>query len=170
MFSPAIKAGLAGGLALIVLNLIGLLPIVGCIALILEIVAYAAVGVLAAHWMNQPREPGRAAGLGALAAVVAALIGGLARTVIMTIQLTLTDSSAVLAQLPPESLELLREAGIDPSAFTSPEVGIAAGAVCCGVALLAGAVLGALGGLIYASVRPGSHPGSGSDLTTIERF
>ena len=170
MISPAIKAGVAGGLALIVLNLIGALPVLGCIALVLEILSYAAVGALAAHWMSQPRKPGSAAGLGALAAVVAALIGGLARTVIMTIQLTLTDSSAVLAQLPPESLELLSEAGLDPSAFTSPGVGIAAGAMCCGVAVLAGAALGALGGLIYASVRPGASSGSGSDLTTIEPF
>ena len=154
MKSPALKAGLIGGLVLIVLNLMAIEPAVGCITVILELIVYAAIGALAARGMLPRRQPGRAAGLGALAAAIAALIGGLARTVITAVQLAVTDSVAILSQLPAESLEQLRDAGIDPAAFTGPGMGVAVGAVCCGVALVVGAGLGALGGLIYAAVRP----------------
>ena len=60
MKSPALKAGLVGAAIMLVLNLISLVPALGCIALPLELIAYIAVGALAALWMMPRREPGRA--------------------------------------------------------------------------------------------------------------
>lgn len=69
--SAWLKAGLVGIAILIVLNLIGLIPFLGCITAPLSLTAYIVVGVLAASYMPPKRETGTAAGQGALAAVVA---------------------------------------------------------------------------------------------------
>ncbi len=64
-------------------------------------------------------------------------------------------SQAFLSQLPPESLQALEQAGIDPNALFGG--GTMAGLVllCCfPLGLLLGAGLGALGGLIFAAAKP----------------
>ena len=71
MKSPALKAGLIGAAIVLVLNLIGIIPVIGCIGLPLELVAYGVIGALAALWMTPRREAGRAAGQGALAGLIA---------------------------------------------------------------------------------------------------
>jgi hypothetical protein len=46
---PGVKAGLVGGAALIVLNLVGLVPVLGCVALPLQLLFYIGIRVLAAY-------------------------------------------------------------------------------------------------------------------------
>jgi uncharacterized membrane protein YeaQ/YmgE (transglycosylase-associated protein family) len=99
---------------------LGLIPCVGLIACGFSLLVYAGVGALAGYWMPPLRTPGTAAGQGALAAVVAGLIGGIVNTILITIQVAVTDSATILSQVPPETLEQLRQAGIDPASLMSP--------------------------------------------------
>jgi len=154
MNRPAVKAGLIGAAALIVVNLVGLIPCVGCFTLILTLVVYAGVGVLTAFWMAPPRQAGPAAGQGAVAGLIAALIGGIVSTIITTAQMALMGSAQILSQIPAESLQQLRDAGIDPAAFTGPGAGAAIGSVGCVVGLVLAAGLAALGAVVYAAVKP----------------
>ena len=57
MKSPALKAGLIGAAIVLVLNLIGIVPVIGCIGLPLELVAYVVIGALAALWMTPRARP-----------------------------------------------------------------------------------------------------------------
>jgi hypothetical protein len=151
--SPWLKAGLVGAVILVVLNLLGLIPCVGLITCILGLVAYAGIGALAAYWMPPVRMAGAAAGQGALAAVLAALIGGIVNTIIATAQMALTDTAAILSQLPAESLQQLEEAGVDPALFVGPGAGALFGSICCVGGLILAAILGAVGGAIFASIK-----------------
>ncbi len=156
MKSPALKAGLIGAAVLLVVNLIGLIPLLSCLTLPLELVAYIAVGVLAAFWMTPRRETGRAAGQGALAGLIAGAVGGLIRAVLTPVSMALAGGSQVfLSQLPPESLQALQQAGIDPSTVFSGGTFAGIALLCClPASLLLGAGLGALGGAIFAAARP----------------
>ena len=152
--SPWMKAGLIGGAVVSVLNLLGLIPCVGLIACGLSLLVYAGVGALAAYWLPPVRNAGAAAGQGALAAVVASLIGGVVNTILITIQVAVTDSAAIMSQIPSESLEQLRQAGIDPAGLMSPAFGAVTGSVCCLGGLVFAAILGAIGAAILAAVKP----------------
>ena len=149
-----LKAGLIGAAVVTILNFLGLIPCVGFITCILGLLVYIGVGVLAAYWMPPLREAGAAAGQGAMAATLAALIGGIINAVVSTIQLAVADSAAILSALPAESLQQLREAGVDPSVFTGPGFGAAVGSACCLVGLILAAILGAVGGAVYAGIKP----------------
>lgn len=151
--SPWLKAGLVGAAILIVLNILGLIPCVAFFTCILGLVAYAGIGALAAFWMPPLREAGAAAGQGAAAAVLAGLVGGLVNMVITSLQLALTDSAAILSQIPPESLRQMEEVGMDPAMFTGPVFGLLAGGGCCLAGVILAAVLGAIGGAIFAAVK-----------------
>jgi hypothetical protein len=151
--SPWLKAGLVGAGVLVVLDLVGLIPCVACVTLLLGIVAYLGIGMLAAYWMPPPRVAGTGAGQGALAAVLAALIGGSINTIIFTIQMAVADTAAIMSQIPAESLQQLEELGIDPSALVGPGAGVAYGSVCCLVGLILAAILGAVGGAIFAGLK-----------------
>jgi hypothetical protein len=148
-----LKAGGLGAVVLIILNLLGLIPCVGCITFLLSLVVYAGIGVLAAYWMPPPRTAGSGATNGALAAVMAALVAGVIGIVILAIRGAITGG-AQLAQIPPEQLRTLAEAGIDPSIFAGPAGGGLAGALCCTFFLFIGAGLGAVGGAIWGNSRP----------------
>lgn len=152
--SPWLKAGLIGGAILVALNLLGLIPCVALFTCILGLVAYTGIGALAAYWMPPAREGGAAAGQGALAALLASLIGGVVNMIAMTIQMSIADTSAILSQIPPESLEQMRMAGIDPAAFTGPAGGALCGGSCCIGGLILAAILGAIGGAVFAAIRP----------------
>jgi len=151
--SPWLKAGLIGGAVLVVLDLLSLIPCVGIVTCILMLVVYFGIGVLAAYWIPPVRMAGQAAGQGALAAALAALVGGVVNTIISAVQMALTDKSAILAQIPAESLEQLRQAGIDPSTFIGPGAGVGVGSLCCITGLIFAAILGAVGGAIFAAVK-----------------
>ena len=148
-----LKAGGIGAVVVIVLNLFGLIPCVGCITFILVLLAYVGVGILAALWMTPPRTAGSGATNGAVAAVVTALIAGLINIVVLAIYGAVTGASQ-LAQLPPEQLQLLTEAGIDPTMLVGPMASAGVGAFCCTIYLFIGAALGAIGGAIWGN----SHP------------
>jgi hypothetical protein len=152
--SPWLKAGLVGAVIIIVLNLMGLIPCVGLVTCFLGLLAYAGIGALAAYWMPPIRDAGQGAGQGALAALVAALLGGIVNTIASTIQMAVVDTSAVLSQVPPEALQQLQEAGIDPALFAGPSAGLLAGSMCCVGGLFLSAILGAIGGVILAAVKP----------------
>jgi hypothetical protein len=154
---PGIKAGLIGGAVIIVLNLIGLVPVLGCLSMPLQLLGYLGIGMLAGFWLAPPREGGRAAGQGAIAGLLAAAIGGVVSIALAPVTLALSGGpQAILSQLPPESLEALRSAGIDPSSIINAGTTAGLTAICCvPVGLLLGAGLGALGGLIFAGIKPG---------------
>ena len=152
--SPWLKAGLIGAVVLIVLNVLGLIPCVGLFTCLFGLLVYGGIGALAAHWLPPVRDTGSAAGQGAAAAVLAGVIGGLVNMVLTTIQMSLMDTSAILSQLPAESLQQLEMAGIDPAMFTGPTAGLFYGGTCCLGGLILAAILGAIGGAVYAGVKP----------------
>ena len=116
MKHPGVKAGLIGGIAAVLLNLVGLISVLACISLPLELLAYVAVGALAAYWLPPRRETGRAAGQGAIAGLLAGLIGAVARTLLTPLGLAVSGGSqALISQLPPEALEAFTQAGLDPN-------------------------------------------------------
>lgn len=153
---PGVKAGLIGGAVLVGLNLLGLVPVLGCLAMPLQLLCYIGIGVLAGYWMAPRRQGGPAAGQGAIAGLIAAAISGVVSIVLAPVSLALSGGpQAILNQLPLESLEALRSAGIDPSAIINPGTTAGLTAICCvPVGMLIGAGLGALGGLILAGVKP----------------
>ncbi len=154
--SPWLKAGLVGGAVIVVLNLLGLIPCVGLVACGLELLVYIGIGVLAAYWLLPPRLPGPAAGQGALAAVVAALIGGVVNTIILLVQAAVRGPGWIMSQIPPETLSQLEQAGADPNmlnTFAGPAGAALGGSICCLGGLIIAAVLGAIGGAIYAALQ-----------------
>ncbi len=148
-----LKAGGIGAAILIVLNILGLIPCVGCITFILSLVAYVGIGVLAAYWMTPPRTAGSGAINGAIAATVAALAGGLVNLVIMGLYTAISGASQ-LSQIPPEQLEALVEMGIDPAILAGPVAAVGVGAFCCVIFLVLGAGLGAAGGAFWGNGHP----------------
>jgi hypothetical protein len=155
--SASLKAGLIGAGVAVLLALLSLVPCLGCIAAILGLVLYLVVGVLTANWMEPPGDVGKAAGGGAVAGSITALVGGLANLIISTVRFTVGGGQAAmvrqLQQLPPEVIEQLRDLGVRPSAFASPGWAVAGSAVCCTLGVLLAAALGAAGGAIAASLR-----------------
>jgi hypothetical protein len=156
MKSPALKAGLIGAAIVVVLNLVGILPVIGCIGLPLELIAYIAIGALAALWMAPRREAGRAAGQGALAGLIAGAVSGVVRTILTPLSMQMAGgTAALLRQIPPESLQALEQSGIDPNLVFGGGTLAALTLLCClPLGLLLGAGLGALGGLIFAAAKP----------------
>jgi hypothetical protein len=158
-----LKAGLIGLGVLVVLNLIGLIPVVSICVVPLRWITYIVVGVLAASYMVPPRVAGQAAGQGALAAVVASAGGGLVNLVIGLIRAA-TGSPAqyadLMRQIPPEVIMQLREIGLTPEMIAGAGGGAAAmgsvalcGSVCCLGGIAFAAALAAIGAAVYASVK-----------------
>ena len=92
-----LKAGLIGAAVLVLLNLIGLIPLLGCITLPLTVLTYGVIGGLAASYLPPVRAAGQGAGQGALAALVAALVGGIVGLIIAVIQASLGDTAQILS-------------------------------------------------------------------------
>jgi hypothetical protein len=74
-------------------------------------------------------------------------------TIIFTIQMTIADTAAIMSQVPAESLQQLEELGMDPSVLVGPEAGVLTGSVCCLIGLILAAILGAVGGAIFAGLK-----------------
>jgi hypothetical protein len=154
-----LKAGLIGAVIVIALKVLELVPCVACCALPLEWVALGCMGALAARWIVPPRSLGAGAGQGALAGLTAAVIGGVVGIGINVVGATALAPLrvAMLRQLPPEVLQAMAQSGFDPSMLTGAATGvvetITGGAVCCGIGLVIGAALGALGGLIFSGIK-----------------
>lgn len=155
MNRPAIKAGLIGGVAAVVVSLIGLIPICNCLSFPAQLLIYLVVGGLAAFWMTPRREPGNAAGQGAIAGVITGVIAGLVGMILAPVSLAISGGAdQILSQLPPEALQALRDSGVDPSVFLGTGGALGIGALCCVGSIIIAALLGALGGLIYAAIKP----------------
>jgi hypothetical protein len=159
--SPWLKAGLIGGAILVVLALglafLGQVLGVGCLIMIVMLLAYAGIGALAAYGMPSPREAGPSAGQGALAASLAQLIGGAVYTLISVVQTMMVDVDEVLSQLPPELLAQAEQQGMDPQMFeviAGPLGGLLGGGMCCIGGLILAAILGAIGGAAFAAMQP----------------
>ena len=158
MTQAGLKAGAVGAGAIIVLNLIGLIPCVGCIAGILGLLAYVGAGALAAYWLPPVRTAGEGAGAGAIAGVVAGIVGGIVNMIIAALRFAISGGPAAamrqMGQLPPEVMRQFYEAGVDPKIFASIGGVIGISAVCCVLGFVLAAVLGVIGGVIFAAVKP----------------
>jgi hypothetical protein len=153
MSQAGLKAGLIGGAIVAVLQLVGLIPCVGCITWLLGWAIYVGAGVLAAFWLPAPRSTGDGAGAGAIAGAITGVIGGIFGMIASGIQFAFTDSAAILSQIPQESLDALRDVGMDPAMFTSIGFTLGVSAFCCLVGMVIAVVLGAIGGAIFAAVQ-----------------
>jgi hypothetical protein len=155
--SASLKAGLIGAAVAVVFALLGLVPCLGCITAILGLFLYVVVGVLAANWMEPPREVGKGAGSGAVAGLITGLAGGVTNLIVSAARFAVGGGQAAimrqLEQLPPEVWEQMRDLGISPRTLASPGWAVGSSTVCCGVGLLVAAALGAAGGAIAVSLK-----------------
>ncbi len=155
--SSWLKFGLIGAGIVLVLTLLGQISFLACITGPLVWLTYIAVGVLAARDMLPPRDAGKAAGQGALAALLASIVGGLVSSISGIIRAASGSTAAALGNLPPGILEMLEDAGMDPGMIVdgATSVGLAAvtNLICCGIGIFIAAALGAIGGAIFAAVR-----------------
>jgi hypothetical protein len=161
-----LKAGLIGAVIFVVFRALAglmtaLVPYLCCCTLPLEWVVYGLVGgcigALAAHWMIPVRSLGPAAVQGALAAAIAAGIGGIlgiGMSVVQAAVLGPMQIAEATRQLPPEWVEQMMGAGFDPTVLSGGVVEtMVCGATCCSVSFLIAVAAGALGGLVYAGAR-----------------
>ena len=148
-----LKAGLIGAAILVVVNLVGIIPLLGCITFPLTLVVYVVIGVLAASYLPPMRTAGKGAGEGALAALIASIIGGITGMVIGIVQASIGGAQA-LAQIPPEAMDALSDIGMPPGFLFGPVGATVFGSCCCTLGVLIAVGLAAIGGAIYASVKP----------------
>ena len=156
---PWLKSGLIGALALLIINLFELIttfliPLAGCCTFPLTLIAFFVVGLLAAYWMEAPREAGPAAGQGALAALIAGIVNGILVLLSAIVQTSLVDMSTYMQQLPLEVMgEFMRTTGVSPNLLFGVGGGVIFGSLCCSVEIILAAALGAFGGAIYAAIK-----------------
>ncbi|MCD6289276.1 MAG: hypothetical protein J7M34_02140 [Anaerolineae bacterium] len=155
MERDAFKVGIIGAIIGGILGLFSAVPLVGCVALPLALVLYVAIGVFAGLRVPPPRQAGPGAGAGAIAGVMAGLGYGLATMVVEPLVFTLMGGAQAavrgLRSLPPQFLDMYRQAGLDPQMFFSlPMVTLSAG-LCCLSSIVFAAILGAIGGAIAAA-------------------
>lgn len=155
-FQAILKAGGVGTAVLVVLSLLGFIPCVGCITFVLAFLVYAGIGILAAHWMTMPRNASSGAINGAIATAAAALVAGFVGLIIQGIYVSVTGVdpfAAALADVPPDQLMALYDAGIDPAMFAGMGVAgvLGIGTLCCGLWAVIAAAFGAAGGAYWGS-------------------
>lgn len=158
MTQAGLKAGAVGAGVMVILNLIGLIPCAGCVVCILGLLAYVGTGALAAYWLPPVRTAGGGAGAGAIAGVVAGIVGGIVNMIVAAFQFAISGGPGAMMrqmrQLPPEVIDQLYQAGVDPSIFASIGGVIGVSAACCVLGFVLSALLGAIGGVIFAAVKP----------------
>jgi hypothetical protein len=156
MNRPWLRAGLIGAGVLVVISLLSLIPIVGLCSWLLQLAALAGAGALAAYYIPPRREGGPAAGQGALAGLIAGVIAGIVSTILAPVSFaTSGGTAAVINSLPPETLQQLSQSGFDLASVVNAGTVATVTALCClPGGLIVGALLGALGGLVYAAVKP----------------
>ncbi len=154
---PWLKAGGIGAVILAILALVSLIPAVGLLCCLAWPVVYAGVGILAASNVPPVRDAGRGAGQGALAAVLASFVGGIVLTIVDVVQSTALTAAQVQSLIPPQLLQQYEAAGGNPAVLqqlAGPGGVALGGGLCCGVGLVVAAIVGAIGGAIYAGVKP----------------
>ena len=84
-------------------------------------------------------------------------MAGVVATILAPLSLSMSGgASAIINQLPPEMLQQFSQSGVDPSMFLNAAT-VTDGdrpVLPCRPGLIAGAILGALGGLVYAAAKP----------------
>jgi hypothetical protein len=153
-FQNGLRAGAIGAVIAVILNLLGIIPLVGCCTFILTLVLWVGVGVLAGYYGNKSnpmQTGGDAAKAGAVAGAVTSLVGGVAQTIIFAVQAALGGTIQALSEIPPEQLQQLRDIGIDPAIFGSVAGVFGIGSCCCIIGTLIAAALGAGGGALSPS-------------------
>jgi hypothetical protein len=143
-----LKAGLIGAAVILVVTLLSQIPFVGCVCCALTWLIYAAIGALAGFFSDPPRTAGSGAGAGAIAGLISGVAGGLIWVIVMVIQAAVAGPGNIPA-IDPETMRQLTELGVDPEMFQ-----VLTGGMCCLGSLATGAGLGAVGGLIFAALRP----------------
>ena len=162
MVQWGLKAGLIGGVIAVVLALIGLIPCVGgLIACFGTLLLWIGVGAWAVSLGGKEiQTAGEGAGAGAVAGAVTAAIGGVVNIVIGLARAAIfgaTAAASTLSQIPPEAWRALRDLGIDPSLFVRWTAGfggaLVGGTFCCLTGIVIAVILGALGGLLWKTVK-----------------
>jgi hypothetical protein len=164
MSKAGLKAGLIGGAIVAVLQLVEIIPIscVGFFICLLGWATYVGAGVLAAYWLPIPRSAGDGAGAGAIAGVVAGILGGIFGMIVSAIQFALLGGAEAVAQIPQEIVDILEALGlgnmdIDPGMLTGGAATIVSmigfSVICCIGGMVIAAVLGAIGGAVFASAQ-----------------
>jgi len=134
------------------LGLLSAIPLLGCLALPLSLVLYVVVGIFAALQLPAPRQSGPGAGAGAVASALAGLGYGIVNMMVTPILFSLMGGAeAAVQSLPPQLLELYRQAGLDPQQFLSPLVIAASAGLCCLSNFVFAAIFGAVSGAITAA-------------------
>lgn len=152
-----LKAGAIGAVILVVLALVSLIPAVGVICCLAWPVVYAGVGALAASYLPPMRNAGRGAGQGALAAMLASFAGGVVLAIISVVESAAVTAAQVQSFLPPQLLQQYEAAGGNPAVLqqlAGPGGAAIGGSLCCGLGLVVAAIVGAIGGAVYAAVKP----------------
>jgi len=149
-----LKAGLVGGGVAAILSFTTFIPCLQCVSVPLMFLAYAMAGALAAYWLPKPRTAGDGAAAGAVAGAVAGALGGIVWMIVSAVSYSVMGGADyIVRNLPPESMDMLREYGMDPWAVFAPSVVNAVNAGCCAVMVLAAVGLGALTGAIFGPAR-----------------
>lgn len=145
--SVALRAGLFGALAGIVVALLGRIPFIGCLVGPLGWLVAVGTGVLYVYFITQT-NPIITVADGAAGGAVAGAVAGLAASLISGI-LTLVFGVVQIANLPTGNSG--QGAGVAVATVIGTIFGIVIGTIVW-------AVLGALGGLIFAAVKGQQQP------------
>jgi hypothetical protein len=153
----AFKAGVVGGLGLVVVLLIGLIPIplricmVGFGFVVVWIGAGMLAGVLGEDKIESRRQ---AVGSGALAGFVAAIVGGIGAMALAALGTMFPElGEGVLAQFSPAQLESLAQQGIDSDLIRLAGSTLAA-LLACGIGgVIPSMAMASLGGRLYFRLR-----------------
>jgi hypothetical protein len=157
-----VKAGLIGAAILFVVTLLNALvslvdvPALSCLCCGLPFLAYAGIGVLAGSFLSAPRSAGSGAGAGAVAGLVSGVVAGVVQTIVMAVRMATTGVGQMVSAVDPQLVQPLIDAGIDPrslATFTGWGGVAIGGTLCCAASLAIGAVLGAIGGAIFAAAK-----------------
>jgi hypothetical protein len=146
-----LKAGLIGMVILVVMTLLNqfvLLPISQVFTWIscgINLLIYVGIGVLAAFFLVPPRAPGQGAGAGAIAGLISGVVSSAVGVAILFAQMA---SGQGIPGVDPQQMQQLTESGMDPAIL------VASGSIgaLCGLAI--GIGLTAIGGAIFAAVKP----------------
>jgi hypothetical protein len=153
-----LKAGGIGAAALLVLTLLAQIPAVGIVCCCLGYLAYAAIGVGYGFFAKKNSGMVNIGGF-ALGGAIAAAVAGIVQGIVSGVLSLILTTPAQMAQ----ALEQLRSMGYDippevEQAYTTAGAGVASIliGICC--AFIIAAVLGAIGGAIYAAATQNQAP------------
>ena len=157
MFSASLKGGAITGVILFVLTLLTVIPIgflsicVGLATLLLWIGA----GQLAVRY-GAIRSFGDGLLAGSVAAVVAQAIGGIGSMIASAISALVMRGRPAGLGIPPQALQQLGQAGINPQFLASLGLlgGLTRVLACCFVGFIVAAVVGAISGAIATAFQP----------------